>query len=148
MKNWWNSCNFLYHTNHKVWRKLCYGVGGLLPITKLGICTKWRANWIRLTIMRSHLECGLWVKDLYSYIKSKQEQHILQLMSWLAQSVDLNPIELVWDELDQKVRAKQPTSAAHFWQWLQKSWAELFSVNFQSLVEKMLRICEASSDSS
>ena len=34
------------------------------------------------------------------YIKSKEEQHILQLMSWLAQLADLNPTELVWDELD------------------------------------------------
>ena len=36
-----------------------------------------------------------------SYIKSKEEQQVLQLMSWLAQSVDLNLIRLVWDELDQ-----------------------------------------------
>ena len=34
------------------------------------------------------------------YIESKEEQHVLQLMSWLAQSADLNPIELVWNELD------------------------------------------------
>ena len=47
------------------------------------------------------------------YIKSKGEQHVIQLMSWPMQSVDLNPIELVWDELEQKVRAKQPTSEAH-----------------------------------
>ena len=44
------------------------------------------------------------------HIKSKEKQHVLQLMSWQAQSADLNPIELVWDKLNQKVRAKQPTS--------------------------------------
>ncbi len=64
-------------------------------------------------------------------------------MSWLVQSAILNPIELLWDELDRKVRAKQPTSAAHLWQLLQESWAELSSVYLQSLVERMLRICEA-----
>ena len=63
-------------------------------------------------------------------------------MSWLAQSADLNPIELVWDELDQKVRAKQPTSAAHLGQHLQESWAELSSIYLQSLEERMLNICE------
>ena len=40
------------------------------------------------------------------YIKSKEEQHVLQLISWPVQSADLNPIELMWDKLDRKVRAK------------------------------------------
>ena len=25
-KSWWQSCNPLYHTGHKAWRRLCYGV--------------------------------------------------------------------------------------------------------------------------
>ena len=46
-------------------------VWGLLPIAKSGIYTRFRANWIRQTITaycsitRSHLERGLWLKDLY-----------------------------------------------------------------------------------
>ena len=78
-----------------------------------------------------------------SYIKSKEEQHIFQLMSWPAQSADLNPIELVWNELDRKVRAKQTITTTHLWQLLQESWIELFSVYLQSLVKRMVRICEA-----
>ena len=31
------------------------------------------------------------------------------------QSPDLNPIEMVWDELDRRVKEKQPTSAQHMW---------------------------------
>ena len=62
--------------------------------------------------------------------------------SWQVQRVDLNPIELVWDELGQKGRAKQPTRAAHLWQLLQESCAELSSVYQQSLVEEMPRNCE------
>ena len=54
------------------------------------------------------------------YMKSKEEQHILLLMAWLAQSEELNPIELVWNELDQKVIAKQPTRAAYLWWFLQE----------------------------
>ena len=49
----------------------------------------------------------------------------------------------MWDELDWKVIAKQATSAAHLWQLLQESWAELFSIYFQSLMERILRIWEA-----
>ena len=63
-----------------------------------------------------------------TYIKSKEEQNVLPLISRLAQSADLNPIELVWDEFDQKVRTKQATSLANFWQFLQESWEELSSV--------------------
>ena len=48
--------------------------------------------------------------------ETKEEQYILQLKFWLVQSVDLNPIELVWDELNRKVRAKQHTSTTHLWQ--------------------------------
>ena len=44
------------------------------------------------------------------YIKSKEVQYVLLVMSWSAQSTDLNPIKLVRDELDQKFRAKQPTT--------------------------------------
>ena len=45
-------------------------------------------------------------------IKSKEKQHAFQLISWPMQWVDLNPIELLWDELDQNVWAKQPTIGA------------------------------------
>ena len=64
-------------------------------------------------------------------------------MSCLAQSADLNLIELVWDEFDRKVRAKQSISVTHIWQLLQESWKELSSIYLQSLVERMPRICEA-----
>ena len=60
-------------------------------------------------------------------------------MSWPVQSADLNPIELVWDEL---VRAKQATGAAHLWQHLQQIWKELYSVYLQSLVDRISRIYE------
>ena len=63
-------------------------------------------------------------------------------MSWPVQSVDLNPIELLWDNLKRKVRAKQPTSVIHLLQLLQESWAEISSVYFHSLVERIPRICE------
>ena len=74
--------------------------------------------------------------------KKKQEQHVLQLMSWPAQRTDLNSIDLRWDDLDRNVRPKQPTGATQLLQFLQESWAELSSVDLQSLVERMPRICE------
>ena len=64
-------------------------------------------------------------------------------MSWRVQPADSNTIELVWDELERKVKTRQPTSAAQLLQLLHESWAELSSVKLQSLVERTTRICEA-----
>ena len=58
-------------------------------------------------------------------------------MEWLAQSTYLNPIELVWDELDRRVKAKQPTSATHLWELLQQRWEELSEKYLISIVERM-----------
>ena len=38
---------------------------------------------------------------------------VLHQMTWPPQSPDLNPIEIVWEELDCRVKEKQPTSAQH-----------------------------------
>ena len=43
-------------------------------------------------------------------------------MTWPPQSPDFDPIEMVWDELDRRVKEKQPTSAQHMWELLQDCW--------------------------
>ena len=45
---------------------------------------------------------------------------MLHLMTWAPQSPDLNPIEMVWDELDHRVKEKQPTSVQDMWELLEK----------------------------
>ena len=47
---------------------------------------------------------------------------MLHQMTWPPQSPDLNPIEMVWEELDSRVKEKQPTAAQHMWELLQDSW--------------------------
>ena len=41
---------------------------------------------------------------------------MLRQMTWPPQSPDLNPTEMVWDELDRRVKEKQPTRAQHLWE--------------------------------
>jgi transposase len=60
-------------------------------------------------------------------------------MTWPPQPPDLNPIEMVWDELDRRVKEKQPTSAQHMWEILQDS-RKIFQVK---LFERMPRVCKA-----
>ena len=62
-------------------------------------------------------------------------------MEWPAQSPDLNPIKLVWDELHRGVKAKQPTSFRHLWEPLQQSWEELSEEYLISIVERMPQMC-------
>uniref|UniRef100_A0AAZ3R129 Tc1-like transposase DDE domain-containing protein n=1 Tax=Oncorhynchus tshawytscha TaxID=74940 RepID=A0AAZ3R129_ONCTS len=53
------------------------------------------------------------------YLTEKESDGVLHHMTWPPQSPDLNPIEMVWDELDSRVKEKQSTSAQHMWELLQ-----------------------------
>ncbi|CAJ0965157.1 unnamed protein product [Ranitomeya imitator] len=50
---------------------------------------------------------------------TKESDGVLRQMTWPPQSPDLSPIEMVWGELDRRVKAKGPTSAKHLWELLQ-----------------------------
>jgi hypothetical protein len=53
------------------------------------------------------------------YLTKKESDLVLHQMTWPPQSPGLNPIEMVWDELDCRVKEKQPTSAQHMWELFQ-----------------------------
>jgi transposase len=59
------------------------------------------------------------------YLTKKERDGVLHQMTWPPQSPDLNPIEVVWDELDRRVKEKQPTSAQHMWELLQDCWKSI-----------------------
>ena len=64
-------------------------------------------------------------------------------MTWPPQSLNLNPTEMVWDELDCRVKAKQPTSAQHLWELLQDCWKTITGDYLINLIERMPRVCKA-----
>jgi hypothetical protein len=53
---------------------------------------------------------------------TKESDKVLHQMAWPPRS--LNPIEMVWDELDRRVKEKQPTSAQNMWE-LQDHWKSI-----------------------
>uniref|UniRef100_A0A8C8HRD6 Tc1-like transposase DDE domain-containing protein n=1 Tax=Oncorhynchus tshawytscha TaxID=74940 RepID=A0A8C8HRD6_ONCTS len=59
------------------------------------------------------------------YLTKKESDGVLHQMTWPPQSPDLNPIEMVWDELDHRVNEKQPSSAQHMGELLQDWWRSI-----------------------
>ena len=64
-------------------------------------------------------------------------------MIWPPQSPNLNPIEMVWDDLDRRVNKKQPTSAQHMWELLKDCWKSIPGDYLMNLAERMPRVCKA-----
>jgi hypothetical protein len=58
-------------------------------------------------------------------LTKKESDGVLHQMTCPPQSPALNPIEMVLDELDYKVKEKQPTSAPHMWELLQDYWKSI-----------------------
>lgn len=78
-----------------------------------------------------------------NYLKMKQESGELSLMEWPPQSPDLNPIELLWEELDRQVRKECPTSSEKLWDILQNAWQRIPSSVLEKLVLRMPRIVKS-----
>ena len=64
-------------------------------------------------------------------------------MTWPSQSPDLNPIELLWDELDRKIRTVCPTSKSHLWNIIEQEWNNMQKETIRKLIERMARIVKA-----
>lgn len=66
-------------------------------------------------------------------------------MVWPPQSPDLNPIELLWDELERRIRKSMDSkrNREELWKCLKKNWDSLDSEVLNKLVARMPRICKA-----
>lgn len=74
------------------------------------------------------------------YLKQKEEEKVLKIMTWPPQSPDLNPIELLWEELDRRVREQCPSSESVLWNILQDCWSNISQETIQKLTARMPRI--------
>ena len=161
-KSWWKSCNPLYHTNCKAWRRLCYGVGGFHQLQNWGFVPGeeqiksdrlsqhtaashnpiWNAGCVSRVCTHKIMTQSIPVNTARGTLKAKSNS---MSFNWCIgrhnqrTCIPLNRCEM---NLTDKSELKQPTSATRLWQLLQESWAKLSSVN-QSSVKRMLRICEA-----
>lgn len=75
-----------------------------------------------------------------NYLKAKEDRGELKVMKWPPQSPDLNPIELLWDELDRQIRKSNPTSQDNLWEALQTSWRKIPESYLEKLIKRMPRL--------
>ena len=78
-----------------------------------------------------------------NYLWKKQSAGILSIMEWPAQSPDLNPIELSWEQLHRMVCKKCPSNQSNLWEVLQEAWGEISSDYFNKLTTRMPKVCKA-----
>lgn len=64
-------------------------------------------------------------------------------MTWPPQSSDLNSIELLWNEMDRRVKKLCPTSTSSLWTIIQREWNKISPDTLQKLIERMPRLCAA-----
>lgn len=76
------------------------------------------------------------------YLKKMEKKNIIKIMIWPPQSPDLNPIELLWDELDRSVRKSCPNTQNDLWKKLQKEWVKIKPDTLRKLLERMPRLCQ------
>ena len=78
-----------------------------------------------------------------NYLGKKQSAGILSVMEWPAQSPDLNPIELLWEQLDRMVRKKCLSSQSNLWEVFQEAWGEISSDYLNKLTTRMPNVGKA-----
>ena len=77
------------------------------------------------------------------YLENKVKDGTLIYMDHAPQSPDLNPIELLWDQLDRRVRILQPRNLNQLWEYLQTAWTNIGEDTLLKLPDRMPRVCRA-----
>lgn len=78
-----------------------------------------------------------------NYLKKKEKDGTLKIMIWPPQSPDLNPVELLWEEIDRHIRKRCLTSQENLWTVLEEEWNNLDKQKLKNLIKRMPRIVKA-----
>ena len=71
------------------------------------------------------------------------EENETNVMTWPAQSPDLNPIENLWDELGRRIDGYTPRNKEELWENVKNEWYKITTDVTKKLVESMPRRLQA-----
>lgn len=78
-----------------------------------------------------------------NFLQKKAEAGVLELLEWPSQSPDINPIELIWEEMDRRIKKKRPTSLPGLEKIIREVWAEMTPDVFLKLIDRLPRVLQA-----
>ena len=76
-------------------------------------------------------------KKCKEYLQEEEKEGEIKIMIWPPQPPDLNPIELLWNELDTRVKTQFPTSENKLWELLDEYWNDIDKGVCENLVLRM-----------
>ena len=78
-----------------------------------------------------------------NYLQRKAEAGTIKILEWPSQSPDLNPIELLWEEMNRCIKKKRPTSLETLEQTTREVWNEISREMLQKLISRLPYLCQA-----
>ena len=78
-----------------------------------------------------------------NYLRQKESAGTLKMMDWPPQSLDLNPIEQIWGELENKLDRSIVHSKESLWLELQKAWDNISAEVLRKYIDTMPERCAA-----
>ena len=78
-----------------------------------------------------------------NYLRQKESAGTLKMMDWPPQSTDLNPIEQIWGELENKLDRSIVHSKESLWLELQKAWDNISVEVLRKYIDTMPERCAA-----
>lgn len=128
----------------------CFSWRGVGPIFKIdGIMTQDVYLNILRNVMLPYADEEMPIRWIYQQdndpkhtarrVKQWFVENKVCLMTWPAQSPDLNPIENLWAEVKKDVAAAKPKNRNELWQAVQRSWTSISAEKCERLVDSMER---------
>lgn len=93
--------------------------------------------------MQLDFSAGQWSKTHFHPFKKILCWKKIKLLDWPSQSLDLNPTEHLWDELDWRVRCRSYSNKDQFFAALLEEWSQFPFKRLQNLVYSMPNRCVA-----